>query len=216
MLDIVQAGQAGKTGLLFAMHRFRKRVFKDMMGWDVPVINDGELEVDDFDLPHALYLLALSPAGDVTGSMRLLPTDGPTMIRNVWPESLQHIALPSDPKIWEISRFAVDCGDVKSVGSLARVNPVTQELFCGLVELCLLCGVQKVVALYDTKISQIHKWLNCAPEAATPPFPVQGGMAQVGIFRTDLPALERLRRAAGMTRTLITAAQLPPLFLTHR
>jgi N-acyl-L-homoserine lactone synthetase len=50
MLEIVQAGQAGKMNLLLDMHRLRKRVFKDKLGWNV-TIQDEDLEVDQFDLP---------------------------------------------------------------------------------------------------------------------------------------------------------------------
>lgn len=210
MLEVVHAGQAGKTALLFDMHRFRKRVFKDQMGWDV-CIDENELEVDEFDLPEAIYLLALDANRNVVGNMRLLPSNGPTMVRDIWPQFMEHITMPSDPLIWEISRFAVDTSEGKTARGLAQVNKITQRLFCGLIELCLLCGVKKVVALYDVKIAQIHHWLDCEPEVVTPPLPINGCAAQVGIFRTDHAALRRLRKAADINRNFITRGHLPPL-----
>src|ERR1700685_3388477 len=143
MLEIAQAGQAGKTSLLFDMHRLRKRVFRDRMGWNVSV-TPGGLEVDDFDLPDTVYLLALDDDGRVIGNWRLLPASGPTMIRKVWPQFLDSIEMPHSPAVWETSRFAVDSPRGNSEEGIAQVNRATQELFCGITELCILCGIQKI------------------------------------------------------------------------
>src|ERR1700733_3904624 len=107
MLEIAQTGQSGKSSLLFDMHRLRKRVFKDRMGWDVNVSPSG-IETDQFDLPESIYLLALDDERRVIGNWRLLPTSGPTMIRDVWPQFLKTISMPRDDLVWEASRFAVN------------------------------------------------------------------------------------------------------------
>ena len=107
MIELVQAGQAGKTTFLFDMHRLRARVFKEKMGWDVQVTPDN-LEIDQFDLPDTVYLLALNKDSRVIGTWRLLPTTGPTMIRDVWPQYLDSISMPTAPDVWEVSRFAID------------------------------------------------------------------------------------------------------------
>lgn len=52
MIEIIQAGQAGKTRLLIEMYRLRAKIFKERMGWDVHVDMNG-LEVDDFDTDEA-------------------------------------------------------------------------------------------------------------------------------------------------------------------
>ena len=61
------------------MHRDRKTVFVDRLGWQVPVVN-GDLEIDQFDGDDAIYLIAVDEAGGHAGSLRLLPTAGPHLL----------------------------------------------------------------------------------------------------------------------------------------
>ena len=55
------------------MHRIRKAVFKDRLGWDVTV--SGELEIDEFDALGPSYLLSTDGHGSVNGCVRLLADD---------------------------------------------------------------------------------------------------------------------------------------------
>jgi acyl homoserine lactone synthase len=214
MLEIVQAGQAGKTSLLFDMHRLRKRVFKDRMGWNVSV-TPGGLEIDDFDLPETVYLLALSNDGHVIGNWRLLPSTGPTMIRKVWPQFLDSIDMPRSPLVWEASRFAVNGPDEQSVEGMAQISLATQELFCGLTDLCLLCGIREIFTMYDMRIARLLKRLDCVPHRVSARVDVDGRASHVGCFKTDEAMLARLRVATGIDHALVTADMLPPVLLEH-
>lgn len=209
MLEVVQAGQVGKTSLLFDMHRLRKRVFKDRMHWNVS-ITPGGLEVDNFDIPESVYLLALDEDHNVIGNWRMLPADGPTMIRDVWPQFLESINLPFDASVWEASRFAVDSLKGTSKEGIAQVSHATQELFCGLTELCLLCGVQKVFTMYDMRIARLLKRLDCEPENVSDRLTIENQISQVGCFATNHAMLRRLRAATGINTPLITHDMLPP------
>jgi acyl homoserine lactone synthase len=91
-----------------AMFRLRAKVFSDRLGWAVTVTDEGH-EVDDFDrLSGAHYILARSPDGSVDACWRLLPTLGPNMLRDVFPELLHGLQPPAAADVWELSRFAVD------------------------------------------------------------------------------------------------------------
>lgn len=215
MLEIAQAGQAGKTGLLFDMHRLRKRVFKDRMGWDVQVTNGG-LEIDQFDIPEAIYLLATNKAGRVVGNWRLLPTTGPTMIRDVWPQFLDSLPMPSSPTVWEASRFAVDSPEGQSKEGLAEVNRATQELFCGLTELCLLAGIREVYTFYDMRIARLLKRLDCRARTTSQRLKVEDFLAETGVFRTDETMLANLRAATGIREQLVRPDMLPPVLAELR
>ena len=71
--------------LVQEMYRQRARVFKDRMGWDVEV-RDG-MEIDKFDEENPLYLISVDEgSGRLRGSLRLLPTTGPNMLRDVFPQ----------------------------------------------------------------------------------------------------------------------------------
>ncbi|MDB5580810.1 MAG: autoinducer synthase [Bradyrhizobium sp.] len=98
-------GGPRQDALLTEMFRERKRVFIDLLRWDVPVLA-GEFELDQFDGPSAIYLLMASPEGRHCGSMRLLPTDGPTILGDIFP-FLCDRPVPASPHCWEISRFCL-------------------------------------------------------------------------------------------------------------
>jgi acyl homoserine lactone synthase len=209
MIEIVQPGQAGKTKYLFDMHRLRARVFKERMKWDVSVSEDG-LEVDDFDLPETIYLLALNDAGRVIGNWRLLPSTGPTMIRDVWPDFLETLPMPSDARIWEASRFAVHSPEDDPRAYLKQVNRATAEMFCALTELCLICGIREIYTLYDHKIARLLKRLDCQPAGLSEQIPIDDIPVQIGRFVTNQTMLERLRAATGIQTQLIDPQDLPP------
>src|SRR5579864_3126994 len=66
------------SNTLIAMHQLRYRIFRVRMNWDVQTSDD--MEIDDFDALHPAYLTQLSDDGQLRGSVRLLPTLGPTML----------------------------------------------------------------------------------------------------------------------------------------
>jgi acyl homoserine lactone synthase len=88
------------------MHRLRYEVFAQRLGWDVQT-SDG-LERDRFDdLEDVAYVLAKSPVGEVEACWRILPTTGPNMLRDTFPELLHGQSAPCADDCWELSRFAV-------------------------------------------------------------------------------------------------------------
>jgi acyl-homoserine lactone synthase len=84
------------------MHRDRKRIFFDLLGWDVPIIG-GEYEIDQFDRPGAVYLVNAAPDGEHRGSIRLLPTVQPHILNSLFPD-LCDGNLPIGSNIYEITR----------------------------------------------------------------------------------------------------------------
>jgi len=106
-MTLILTGGGGpmQDALLADMFRARKRVFIDLLRWDVPVLA-GEYELDQFDGPSTIYLLVATPDGEHLGSMRLLPTDGPTILGDIFP-FLCDSAPPDSPSCWEISRFCL-------------------------------------------------------------------------------------------------------------
>lgn len=86
------------------MFRFRHEVFSERLGWEVESRNG--LEIDRFDGLKPVYMLSRNTRREITGSWRLLPTTGPYMLRDTFPQLLCGEDAPQDPTVWEISRFA--------------------------------------------------------------------------------------------------------------
>ena len=74
------------------MHRLRYRVFKERLDWDVQV--SGDMEIDEFDALHPAYLLQRATDGRIQGCVRLLPSTGPTMLRDTFPVLLDGAPPP--------------------------------------------------------------------------------------------------------------------------
>ena len=62
---------------------FVTAIFKERLGWDVEV--SGDMEIDEFDACRPAYLLQRDDDGRIQGCVRLLPTTGPTMLRDTFP-----------------------------------------------------------------------------------------------------------------------------------
>ncbi len=95
-------GAARRRGM-FAL---RHRVFKERLRWSVA--SRGGLESDPFDNAQAMYVIDEDSPSRVKGCMRLLPTTGPYMLAQVFPDLLGQASAPCRPDVWEISRFAFD------------------------------------------------------------------------------------------------------------
>src|SRR3546814_10008091 len=81
----------------------RKRLFVDLFGWDVPVI-DGQYEIDQFDNAHTIYLIAADDDGQHEASLRLFPTSQPHMLGTLF-SHLCPLGVPAGDKIWESTRL---------------------------------------------------------------------------------------------------------------
>ncbi len=90
---------------LAQMHRLRARIFGERMGWDVAVLSGMEIDGYDAQSPH--YMLVRDESDKVCGCWRLLPTEGPYMLRDTFPQLLYGQEAPASPRIWELSRFAI-------------------------------------------------------------------------------------------------------------
>ena len=108
MIVVIEKNNAHKySNLVDKMHRLRARIFHDRLGWDVRVV-DGK-ERDKYDDEEPVYIIYTDDeAREVKGSMRLLPTTGPTLLADCFADTLPDAALLSAPTIWEATRFCID------------------------------------------------------------------------------------------------------------
>lgn len=126
MLQIFEAGgRPSEAQALAAMFEARKRVFVDLLGWNVPVLG-GRYELDQFDDVHARYIILTTPAGDHLASARLLPTTRPHILGDLYP-GLCEDAVLTGPGIMEITRFCLDRG-LRAVERLHARNRLVSAL----------------------------------------------------------------------------------------
>jgi len=105
-LTIGSGADGTGDAILRAMFEARKRVFVDLLKWDVPVLA-GRYEIDQFDDVHATYIILTDAAGHHLGSARLLETERPHILDMLFPE-LYDGEVPRGPDVREITRFCLD------------------------------------------------------------------------------------------------------------
>ena len=139
----------GANPVLDAMHHARKRVFVDLLGWDVPVVAEA-FEIDQFDDDHAIYIVASDDSGADEGSIRLLPTNRPHVLGTIFP-SLCDASVPVGPQIFELSRLCLSRGL-----RAARRLEVRNALATAVVQFALQRGIAGYSCVADSSwLSQI-------------------------------------------------------------
>src|ERR1700710_1545059 len=84
MMQLISAEYCGHfIDAIKEMHRLRYRVFKERLDWDV--LFSGDMEIDEFDALRPAYLIQRGKDNRVQGWVRLLPSTGPTMLRDTFP-----------------------------------------------------------------------------------------------------------------------------------
>lgn len=140
--------------LMREMFELRRKVFKDRLKWDIRC-TDG-LDIDYFDCLGPVYGLYFGDDGTLEGSWRLLPTTGPYMIRDVFPELLDGGPAPRDPAVWEISRFSMLPRE-RDYDSLAANYRIASALLMALVEFGLRAGLRRIVSASDIRFERVLK-----------------------------------------------------------
>mgnify|MGYP001603872240 CR=1 FL=1 len=116
------------------MFEERKRVFIDLLGWQIPALA-GRYEIDQFDDDEAVYIVITDSAGNHCGSARLLRTDRPHILDTIFPD-LCAGEMPRAADTREITRFCL----ARRLRAAERLL-VRNRLVSALVEHALGAGI---------------------------------------------------------------------------
>lgn len=154
MLRYVYASDLGRLPRLAdTMFRDRADQFAERLGWKVTVDDRGH-ERDAYDALNPLYVIWEGEDGQHEGSLRLLPTTGPTMID----EHFRHLLggrRIRDPRIWECTRFCL------SRGAASRV---AAALMLGGGEVMTRLGVDHYAGVFDARMIRIYRMIGASPQ----------------------------------------------------
>lgn len=137
-----------------SMFRDRARQFRDRLGWEVRVDDDG-WERDQYDVLDPLYVIWQQPDGTHGGSMRFLPSTGRTMVREHFGHLVPEGSRVFDPKIWECTRFCL------AEGAAANVSAA---LMLGGAEVGAGLGLTHAIGVFDARMVRIYRLLGWPPE----------------------------------------------------
>lgn len=213
MLKLIEGSRASQFPQeMDAMFRNRALTFSQRLGWEVTV-KDG-YERDEFDDANPLYLVSVDPhTNEYWGSLRLLPTTGPNMLRDVFPFLLDEGEYIESATIWESSRICAVSVEGQPHRSRNGVNFVLSELIAGIGEVAITAGLTQIVSVFDARIYRVLKAVGCNPQLIGKPRRIGDTMSYAGLFDTGpglLAALNAFREQLGIeapeTRELAFAA----------
>lgn len=170
--------------VLRQMFEARKRVFVDLLKWDVPVL-DGRFELDQFDDEHATYIIVADRDGNHLGSARLLPTIRPHILGDLFPE-LCADPVPAGPHVFEITRFCLG----RDQGAAARRH-TRNRLVSGLVSFAVERNIRTYTGVAE--MSWLQQILAFGWECRPLGLPLQHGSRLIGALAiaigSETPAL---------------------------
>ena len=194
MIRIVTKDNADRHGdHLLQMHRIRKVVFKDRLGWDVTV--RGEFEIDEYDALGPSYLLSMDRHAAVNGCVRLLPTTGPNMLRDIFPSFVTRAAVPHGERVWEASRFAVSGNTTAAEAGLSQT---TYELLIGVLKFALSNGITMIACVVDVRMERILRRAGWQLERLGPVQRIGNATAMAGQLEVSAQILRQLEARAGL------------------
>jgi len=164
-------------GVFTCLSQYRHRVFVEKLGWQLTCKN--AMEFDQFDRPDTLYVIARREDGALVGVARLLPTNKPYLLADVFPQLMQGMPLPNAADIWELSRFAavdldpaapcIDSDALLQFSSIAAVD-LLREVLC----LAEKHGVRRLITVSPLGVERLLRRAGFVAHRAAPPVVVDG------------------------------------------
>ena len=205
MLEVLISNTPGcliSADILDSMYRLRSATFAERMGWDVNSVQGRE--TDRFDEIDPTYMVVRHRAqpNSVLGCWRLLPTTGPYMLRDIFPELLDGHPVPSDPRVWEISRYAVAPAAHSARPGLG-FGEISLALWRRLFTFSREAGIDAFVAVTNVSVERLVARLGITIERFAPPKRVGDAMSVA--YR--LPMDGRAEAALGPAREIAQPAR---------
>ena len=144
MIKILAGADAARhEDLMRKAFELRHSVFIDELKWDNMTSVDG-MEIDQFDTPEAVHMLALN-GDDVVGYQRMLPTTQPHLLTDVFAD-LCEVDRPYGDHVWEFTRY---CTARKYRESQQTEVMVRRELLHAAVQWALTNNISQFVLEMD-------------------------------------------------------------------
>lgn len=181
--------------LLDEMFKLRHLVFRERLNWQVQSIVGRER--DKYDDLNPVYVVCCNDENTVEGCWRLLPTTGPYMLKDIFPELLAHHPAPRHPSVWEASRFAVHTQE-RSYRSIAGLNRITKMMLAALHEFGMQHDIKKIVAVSDVRFERLLVRSGASVNRFGPPRQIGDVKTVAGWLDINQASLSRVSARAGI------------------
>lgn len=202
MFFILHADQLDQyPALMEQMFRLRARVFRDELQW---VETEGDEERDVYDALNPVYVLHTDATGQhLYACGRLMPTSGPTLLADVFGETVPDAAAFQSPFVWEVTRLCVDDDLIREHGRSHERLAILRRMHIAALEFGVENGVEAYLANFDDL--RLRMWRRFGAH-----FDVLGTShafsttVHLGITECSEAVLEDARGRAGLSGPLLT------------
>lgn len=163
---------------LWEMYRLRARVFRGRLGWEVSMLSG--MEIDGYDALDPYYMMIRGNSGNLKGCWRLLPTEGPYMLKDTFPQLLHGKEIPEAKDIWELSRFAIETNGSQGFGFAGLALDAMREI----VTFGHKMGVKHYVTVTTTPVERLLRKTGIATSRFGPPMRI--GVENAVALRIDI------------------------------
>jgi N-acyl-L-homoserine lactone synthetase len=154
--------------LVHRLSRYRYDIFITKMGWKMATPVGCEL--DEFDRPDTIFVVAEDQDQNIVGCARLLPTTRPYMLKELFPKLLNGAEAPQCNDVWELSRFAAV--DLRRCPNRSRVaeSVSAKELLEASIRTAVSLGAKKLITVSPRGMDRLikrngyHVRLNAPPK----------------------------------------------------
>jgi len=193
------------------MFRTRKAVFSDTLGWDVSI--KGDYERDEYDQLEPVYLVWCNEGRNrLYGSMRLLPTTGPTLLYDVFRETFPNATNLIAPGIWEGTRMCIDEKAIALDMPEMSSGRAFSLLFAALCECALEHGIHTMISNYEPHMKLIYKRAGAEVQELGRADGYGKYPVCCGAFEVSKRVLVAMRAKLGISRELYSPAFHPEPF----
>ena len=201
MIAVIEQYNAHEySRLMDQMFQMRARVFHDRLRWNVRVV-DGR-ERDKYDDESPVYVIYTDDRKrEVKGSLRLLPTTGPTLLADIFSDTLPAGVHLSAPTIWECTRFCLDDRSLAS-GPGYQLLLDSTALIAGSFEVAMRAGIETIIGNFDSSMLRLYRQLGCEVEVLGSTLRY-GGAIYLGSHRLSESIVNKLRRRLDNLRSTI-------------
>lgn len=179
--------------LLDEMFKLRARVFRHRLNWNVQVVDGRERDAYDDDCAPVYLIHTDADARVVKGSLRLLPTTGPTLLADEFADTLPDAAMLSAPSIWECTRFCLDQQHLCGADDLLAASGI---LIAALGDLAVKAGIETVIGNFEPLMLRIYRRIGCEVEVIGSACR-DGNVICLGAFHVSEQTVDRVKARIG-------------------
>lgn len=175
----------GTTPALDLMLEDRKRLFVDLLGWNIAP-TAGRFEIDQFDGEPATYIVAGDQTEPHLGSMRLLPSTQPHILSELF-AALCDTVPPCDTQTCEITRLCLPARH----GARRRLA-IRHRLISAMVDHALATGIERMTGVVEASFLEQVLVMGWRAAALGRPQRIDGALLGAFLIEIDRTTPDRL------------------------